>query len=95
MDCGEHRRFQARMDADSPAKAVIFTAVPKSRRLTRPARLPINFIANRKQPSKDSLRSRVRKSATAENPGEVSFRVVFVLMIQRAAFAGQLRRATH
>jgi hypothetical protein len=35
------------------------------------------------------------QSGHVGNPGEASFRAVFVLIIQRAAFAGQLRRATH
>ncbi|HLP75865.1 MAG TPA: hypothetical protein VK327_03030 [Candidatus Paceibacterota bacterium] len=60
--------------------------------MTRPAGLPINSIRNRKQPTSIFRHSRIANPASAGNPGEVSFRAVFVLMIQRAAFAGQLQR---
>jgi hypothetical protein len=43
----------------------------------------------------DNAPWRTKKPDMAGITGEVSFRAVFVLMMQHAAFAGQLRRATH
>jgi hypothetical protein len=68
MECGEHRRFQARMDAGPVAKAVILTAVRKSRRLTRSAGLPTNSCRNRKPPTSIFRHTRMSTDENRKSP---------------------------